>query len=175
MIPPEKCYTARAPPASFSARLLKGWFFAASHQPPVAPRVAVTSGESLQNNGKYSSTMRASCFIWHPAPKIAAEYLRILHQFGSNDEMRLWAEAYVDHHAGRLCWDAEFLTTNYDFVNFRKSQEACRLRVDRYFWRRRTSYKGTARSRIHDIAQIIASGLVPSLGDDIVVGVLDQT
>ena|SRR5215813_4884351 len=57
----------------------------------------------------------------------------------------------------------------YSFRELQEVLEACRLRVDRYFWRRRTSYQRTARSRIRDIEQIVATGLVPSLGDEIVV------
>lgn len=60
--------------------------------------------------------MSVRCYTWHTEPEIAAEYLSILSKFGGDDEMRLWAEGYVDYHAGRLKWDVDFLTRHYRFV-----------------------------------------------------------
>jgi SAM-dependent methyltransferase len=47
--------------------------------------------------------------------------------------------------------------------------EECGLRLDRYFFRRQSSFRGTSRSRIRDTAQVVATNLIPSLGDEIVV------
>src|ERR1051325_6592279 len=61
--------------------------------------------------------MRIPCYTWQADPVGAAEYLKVIRQFGSNDEMRLWAEDYVHGHAGRLRWDVEFLAANYPFAS----------------------------------------------------------
>jgi Methyltransferase domain len=55
------------------------------------------------------------CHIWRPAPDVAGAYLPLLYEFGANDEMRAWAVDYINHHAGRLQWDVEFLTLHYQF------------------------------------------------------------
>ena len=61
--------------------------------------------------------MSVRCYTWRAAPEIATEYLDVLRRFDSNDELRLWAEGYVLGHAGRLRWDVEFLTANYQFAS----------------------------------------------------------
>jgi hypothetical protein len=47
--------------------------------------------------------------------------------------------------------------------------QACGLQIERYIFRRQSSFHGTARSRIRDLAQLCATRLMPSLGDEIVV------
>jgi hypothetical protein len=55
------------------------------------------------------------CHCWHPAPKIAEQYIALISRFGANDNMNAWATDYVRHHAGRLRWDVDFLTENFKF------------------------------------------------------------
>lgn len=59
--------------------------------------------------------MRVQCHTWQSASRLAAEYVEIVRAFGSNNEMRDWAEGYVHGHAGRLQWDVDFLVSNYSF------------------------------------------------------------
>jgi methyltransferase family protein len=47
--------------------------------------------------------------------------------------------------------------------------EACGLSVDRCFFRRQSTFRGTVKSRIRESAQLLATLLLPSLGDEIVV------
>jgi hypothetical protein len=61
--------------------------------------------------------MSIRCYTWRAAPEVAAEYLRVVRQFGSNDQMGLWAEDYVHGHAGRLLWDVDYLTANFRFTS----------------------------------------------------------
>jgi hypothetical protein len=55
----------------------------------------------------------------------------------------------------------------YSVREIQEVLEACGFGVDRYFFRRQSSFYGTARSRIRDTAQLLAAHLVPSLGDEI--------
>ena len=57
----------------------------------------------------------------------------------------------------------------YSLREVRSVLEACGFAIDCYFFRRQSAFRGTWRSRIRDMAQMVATNLVPSLGDEIVV------
>ena len=61
--------------------------------------------------------LRGRCHTWQADASLATDYLEVVRQFGSNEEMRLWAEGYVHGHAGRLQWDVDFLTAHYRFAS----------------------------------------------------------
>lgn len=66
---------------------------------------------------KLAAICAVPCHTWQDAPAVAADYLKLVSRFGMEESLRSWAEEYVRYHAGRCLWDAEFLTSNYQFDN----------------------------------------------------------
>ncbi len=61
------------------------------------------------------SPERAKCYAWAPAKDVTADYLKLVPELGLERKLWPWAEAYARNHTGRLLWDVEFLTRNYEF------------------------------------------------------------
>jgi hypothetical protein len=66
---------------------------------------------------KLAAVFAVPSHTWQDAPAVVADYLKLVSRFGMEETLRTWAEEYVRHHAGRCLWDAEFLTSNYQFIN----------------------------------------------------------
>lgn len=57
----------------------------------------------------------AKCYGWAQAEEATADYLKLIPELGLDRKLWPWAEEYVRYHAGRLLWDVDFLTRNYEF------------------------------------------------------------
>ena len=66
---------------------------------------------------KLAAVFAVPSHTWQDAPAVVADYLKLVSRFGMEETLRTWAEEYVRYHAGRCLWDAEFLTSNYQFIN----------------------------------------------------------
>jgi hypothetical protein len=64
---------------------------------------------------KSGSAKPAKCYAWAQAKDVTADYLKLVPELGLDGKLRPWAENYARNHTGRLLWDVEFLTRNYEF------------------------------------------------------------
>jgi hypothetical protein len=55
------------------------------------------------------------CYGWAKADDVAADYLKLVPELGLDRKLWSWAEKYARNHAGRVLWDVDFLTRNYEF------------------------------------------------------------
>jgi len=61
------------------------------------------------------SAKPAKCYAWAQAKDVTADYLKLVPELGLDRKLWPWAENFARNHAGRLLWDVDFLTRNYEF------------------------------------------------------------
>jgi Methyltransferase domain len=70
----------------------------------------------MEISGKRNGSRKpAKCYGWRPAQDVAADYLKLIPELGLETKLWPWAERYARNHAGRVLWDVDFLTSNYQF------------------------------------------------------------
>jgi len=52
---------------------------------------------------------------WAQAKDAIADYLKLVPELGMDRKLLPWTEHFARYHAGRVLWDVDFLTRNYEF------------------------------------------------------------